>query len=192
MFINWPKTKPEIPEKLIGALNSENKVELERLCKDFSENDIIVELGTYYGMSTKFLAENSKAKIITVDHFRGSKEHNERDDLRPLIPAMYETFLVNLWDYKDRIHIYRGKTVDFLLDIVNSEVASFAKIVYIDASHEFIDVYRDLELSSIIFCHATICGDDFKWKSVKNALNEFSERYDKEIEYIENFWELIR
>ena len=188
MFINWPDKKPNVEPKMIGAFNDENRKELTRLLKDI-DFPFVVELGTYYGMSTKFFAENAHY-IYTVDTFKGSREHNEREDLRPLIPGMFDTFLVNLWDYKDKVWIYPESTANFFVNAIHIDT-EFVDLVYIDASHEFVDVYRDVEMSYLKFHNAKICGDDFKWPSVKAALDLFCDRYDKRVEYVGNFWEIV-
>lgn len=190
MFISWSGEKPKIKEKLIGALREENKAELKRLCSELSKDDIILELGAYYGLSTRFLAEHSKAKIITVDHFLGSKEHNERPYLKPLIPAMFQTFLVNLWDYQDRIQIFKGTTWQFFSGI-NRKLN--IKLIYIDASHETPDVLADLTSAYDIFPYAKICGDDWGWSSVREAIFMFLDKTRNcTISINGNFWELIR
>jgi len=188
-LIRFPNEKPSIKENLIGALNKENKIELKRLCEDFTEDDIIVELGTYYGMTTKFLAENSKAQIITVDHFKGSEEHQEKPDLAKLIPDMYETFLVNLWEYRDRIQIFKGTTKEFAS--WSYPFVHKVRLVYIDASHEYDDVFSDIRQSYLMFPNAKICGDDWLWNSVYSAVTHFSSQNDSVILSTNNFWELI-
>ena len=188
-WIRWPNKRPETEKKIIGNLNAENKVELKVLCESLTPNDIIVEYGTYYGLSALFLAENSKAYIVTVDHFKGSKEHNNWPNLKPLIPMMEETAIANLWDYRERVHIYKGLTAEFPAeDVLDTRDV---KLVYVDASHETIDVSNDIAAAYHGFKSACICGDDWIWPSVRKAVETFAKSHKKEIYINVNFWKLV-
>jgi len=185
MFIEWPAEKPKVKENLIGWLRDENKIELDQLCADLTEDDIILELGSYYGLSAKFFMEHSKAKLICVDHFQGSTLMDVNT-----FPAMFNTFMVNLWEYRNRIRIFKNITNAAWSKIKNENI----KLIYIDASHEILDAYYDITNAFKYFPTAKICGDDFKFETVKYAIDMFiSENLDKidHFEAIGNFWELI-
>ena len=66
--------------------------------------------------------------------------------------------------------------------------------IYIDASHQYEDVYLDLSLCYNIYPNATICGDDWGWhnrsqgkrQTVQEAVKEFCKNYN--LEYEANRW----
>jgi hypothetical protein len=85
---------------------------------------VIVELGSWYGSSTRWLVENSEATVYAIDiwddsfilndsHYNNS---NQNHDLRKMLRAhpLYPTFLRNLWEYKERVIPLRMRTTDGL------------------------------------------------------------------------------
>lgn len=85
-----------------------------------SKTKVIIELGSWYGASTKWLAENTDAVVFAIDlwddsfiladnHYMGSKLETMLRE-HPLYP----TFLANTWHLKDRIVPLRMSTVDGL------------------------------------------------------------------------------
>jgi hypothetical protein len=85
---------------------------------------VIVELGSWYGSSTRWLVENSEATVYAIDlwddsfilndnHYNNSNQNHELKKMLGAHP-LYPTFLKNLWEYKDRVIPLRMKTVDGL------------------------------------------------------------------------------
>ena len=101
----WPEVKPDLAPLDQGWFSGHNLFE-EGLSKDMQ---VIVELGSWLGKSTRFfLNQFPRSFLIAVDHWKGSQEHQIR--FQKLLPNLYENFLVNCWDYKDRLIPLRNST----------------------------------------------------------------------------------
>lgn len=82
---------------------------------------VIIELGSWYGSSTRWFVENSNAMIYAIDLWDDSfilndNHYNRSHELKSMLQShpLYPTFLANLWEYKDRVIPLRMKTVDGL------------------------------------------------------------------------------
>lgn len=134
----------------------------------------IVELGSWLGKSTLFLAAllPENGKVYAVDHWKGSTEHQGyiwHNELKTL----YKQFLSNVIHAK-LVH----KVIPMKMTTLEAAKSLDVKpdLVYVDASHQEEDVYQDLKhwypLTKIL------CGDDFNWGKemgypVQKALRRF-------------------
>lgn len=183
----WPLVRPDVPPVLYGWLSRSNQYVLQHVPND--EIKVIVELGAWPGKSTLFLCNTFRAAtIISIDHWEGSKEHKAQDF--PELPVLYETFCANCWDFRDQIIPVRARTCDGLDLLHNFGIE--ADLVYIDASHEYSDVYGDIKRSCEYFPDAYIVGDDWPWVGVRNAVQDYCSERNLEICAIGDTWEIIR
>jgi hypothetical protein len=152
--------------------------------------ELIIEVGSWKGRSAinmaKYAAEVGLAtEIICVDTWLGSPEHwlNKEDPnfyqslkIQNGTPTFYYTFLKNVVDNKlqDVITPFRvpSETAYFILRRLNIR----AKLIYIDAGHEYESVLNDLNMyTRLLTDDGVICGDDYiMWESVTRAVNEFA------------------
>jgi len=165
----FPKEPPAVPAVDHGWLSPE--VEEMLSCILCEHMGVVVELGSWLGKSTRFIADHAPtAVVIAVDHWKGSREHHLMTDVRAFLPVLYETFLRSCWEYRDRIVPLRMNTVDGLTTIDDYGVQPH--VIYIDASHEYQEVLADIELSLMLFPNALLCGDDWRWEGVRRAVTE--------------------
>lgn len=82
---------------------------------------VIIELGSWYGASTRWFVENSNAKIYAIDLWDDSfilndNHYNRSPELKSMLRShpLYSTFLANLWEYKDRVIPIKMNTLDGL------------------------------------------------------------------------------
>jgi hypothetical protein len=123
------------------------------------------------GLSTRYIADLvPSAKVIAVDHWRGSPEHHRRPEIAALLPTLYDTFLVNCWEYQDRIFPLRMTTKDGLETI--HQYGLQPDVIYIDADHAYEATKGDVELARTLFPTALIVGDDWDWEGVRRAVIE--------------------
>lgn len=146
----------------------------------------VVEVGTWLGQSACTMARSMRSNdldsvLICVDTWLGSLEHwsavhsRASLDLKNGRPTIYESFMTNvdregLSGYVMPIPLPSAIACKLLSDVR-------ADIVYLDASHDYIDVLRDLkdywplvrDNGGILF------GDDLSWPSVASAVSEFSD-----------------
>ena len=129
----------------------------------------IVELGSWLGMSTRWLYEHTMphCQIIAIDHWKGSPE-NQND---PIVSTVYERFINNCKEGKDRLIPLRMDTQSGLRLL--KEVGLKPDLVFIDAGHDHDSAKADI-LSCLEF-GCPLVGDDFNpydWLGVTKAVWE--------------------
>jgi predicted O-methyltransferase YrrM len=145
-----------------------------------SKPSLIIEVGSWMGQSTCTMANLLKPNdgcIIAIDTWLGSAEHWLDKDLKQKMvlvngrPTFYNNFLSNC-----EIADVSGNVVPLSVPSqVGAEILKAknitSKMIYIDGSHSFGDVFADilaywdlLEAGGILF------GDDWPWDSVSNAV----------------------
>jgi len=187
-MLAFPVTKPNVPVDMHGWFDDRNKEFLKDIITP--QMKVIVELGAWLGTSTRWLCDNSSAKVFSVDHWQGSIEHQGRKDVKDKLSTLYETFLVNCWSHKDRIVPVRMNTISGMHYIHDNDIVP--DMIFVDASHEYEDVLKDLETANMLFPRAILCGDDWSWrnrkqdkrKTVKEAVKTFSKQ--KKLKIIHN------
>ena len=139
---------------------------------------VIVEIGSWYGSSTKWLAENSSRDtklyaidlwddnfIIQDDHYTSNKYEMLRGH------PLYPTFLANLWHHRDRVVPLRMDAVLGLEYLKSLNVEP--DIIYIDADHHYDAVMRDIKACLRLFPGAILVGDDYgNYEGVRKAVHE--------------------
>lgn len=177
--------------KIKGWFRETDRKVYELAVNNFQNNSVFVEIGCYMGRSTVAMAEliEVSKKIINfyaVDHFDGSSEHQNIPEIKQ--KKLFEIFLQNTDSIK---HLFK-------LVKTSSEEAVFAfsdecvDFIYIDASHEFEFVFNDLNIwYPKMKKSGWISGHDYKWESVKKAIETFCENKKNNIEKLEiheNSW----
>jgi predicted O-methyltransferase YrrM len=166
----WPPAPPDVPaRKNLGWLFPSTKELLQQVVKP--EHRLIVELGSFVGLSTRFLADLApQATIVAIDHWRGSPEHFTDPKSIPVLPILYETFLASCWDYRSRLVPLRMPTLDGLEQVARYGLCP--DLIFVDASHAYEAVKADLETARRLFPRAALVGDDWDWDGVRQAVSE--------------------
>jgi predicted O-methyltransferase YrrM len=168
-----------------------NDVMIMHLVKEYDVS-VIVELGSWLGASTRHFAMvlPPEGMVYAVDHWLGSAEHQIRD-YKPLLSVLYQQFLSNT--------IHAGLTDKIIpIKMPTTEAALWFKtlrirpdLIYVDASHDEENVYRDLsDWYPLIKGHGVICGDDWDWKGVEKAVTRFAKQNNLQIENYGIGWAL--
>jgi predicted O-methyltransferase YrrM len=126
----------------------ENQEMLDKLIRDHEIKDVI-EIGCYLGASAIFMAQRVE-KVTTIDHFSQS-----------------------VVDFADKDNYYQVLYNLRFLNISNVEVLAMsseeankkypdmtADLVYIDGSHDYENIKKDIELW-LPRAKKIICGDDY-------------------------------
>lgn len=172
----WPEQRPEVAKHSIGGWL--NKGTAKMLREHMSEKALVVELGTWRGLSARRMLDRMGAgRVICVDHWKGSEEHITgcfADRVKELLPQLYETFLHDTWRWRARIIPLRMDTLDGLHTIY--EYGLVPDLIYVDAGHEFRPVFNDIAIAATLFPQAIIVGDDWYIEGIKKAGKLLSQR----------------
>ncbi len=164
-----------------------NAQQMEELFKDHNIRTV-VEVGSWLGKSTCHIASQlgHGGRVYAIDHWLGSVEHQDYENL----PTLYDQFLSNV--------IHAGLTHRIIpLRMDSLQGAGYLKhvpvdLVYLDAAHDKESVLKDLEAwFPYVKGHGVLCGDDWGWKSVEEAVREFAQKNRLKIVYGKNFWRLV-
>ena len=160
----------------------------EQLQTCFNEKPIftVIEVGSWLGCSTRFIASSLKegGKVYAVDTWLGSSEHVKS----PRLPHLFQQFLSNVIHAKltDKIVPIRMTSLE-AAEALNVK----ADLIYIDASHDTKSVVEDiLAWYPHLNEDGIMCGDDWKWASVRAAVNQVADQLGKSIYSSGNFWKL--
>jgi predicted O-methyltransferase YrrM len=169
----WPAEPPDVRRRTTdGWLHDSTRQLLRELLTDRTQ--LIVEVGSWLGLSTRFLADEAPhATVVAIDHWKGSSEH-QQPKFSEILPVLYETFLANCWDYRQRIVPIRTSSIQGLKLVAGLGLTP--DLVYIDAEHTYEAVVADLEATLNLFSKTVIVGDDWNWPGVQQAVREVAER----------------
>lgn len=119
-----------------------------------------LEIGCFEGRATVWLLENiltdPTSKITVIDTFKGSWEHKNMQGIQTL----EDRFKANIEPYKDKVDILKGKSEEFF----PSADRNYFDFIYIDGSHNAIDVLRDgMSSWDMLKTGGLMIFDDFNW-----------------------------
>jgi predicted O-methyltransferase YrrM len=139
----------------------------------------IVEIGSYLGRSTAFLAAGSKGagreKVVAVDHFRGSPEHQAGQPLAsPTLVREGSTFR----QFQENLR--RHQLDDYVTPVVSSSADAARqwvgpiRLLFIDGDHSYEQSREDFESwSPFVVPHGLICFHDITtWPGVTRFYEE--------------------
>ncbi|HUU46031.1 MAG TPA: class I SAM-dependent methyltransferase [Acidobacteriota bacterium] len=163
----WPAEKPDVPAEMSGWFAGPNRQALAELLSPAT--DVVLELGSWVGMSATHICQCApNATVLCIDHWLGSAEHHRRPEWEARLPTLYETFLVNMWEFRDRLIPMKTTTLEGMREI--HALGIVPRIVYIDAAHDEESVFQDVSMAQESFPTADILGDDWPWDSVRKGV----------------------
>lgn len=166
-----------------------NSVQMES-CLNEREIKTVIEVGSWLGTSTRFLAEKipPTAKVYAVDTWAGSP--NEAEQLKdPRMPYLYQLFLSNV-KHANLAH----KIIPVRMNSLEASRALNVKadLIYIDASHDEESVYQDiLAWSEHLASGGIMTGDDWACDAVRRGVVRAAAKLNKTIHGEGNFWRFI-
>lgn len=149
----------------------------------------IIEVGSWLGLSTRFLAENQvpEGKVYAVDTWRGPEnEPYYMYEQAHRLPHLYQQFLSNVKHAKltHKIIPVRMSSLEAAeaLDVQ-------ADLIYIDASHDTKSVLEDIfAWNNHLIEGGYLCGDDWLWPTVQVAVCQAAAILNKKVGIAGNFW----
>lgn len=194
----WPEVKPEVSEEAVEITSW--VIPLALLKSNLSEGTrLVIELGSWVGESAKLILDHApNATLICIDHWDGSKLENHRDfqseyyeTYKRMFPTLYEAFLSQCWEYRDRIIPLRAMTLEGL-EVV-SRFGLEPDLIYVDASHLYEDVKADVSRSYELFPTATLIGDDYSsFLDVRRAVNHFMYDHGFAVQVAGQGWQILK
>jgi len=141
----------------------------------------MLEIGSYKGESTFMFASSGIFKEIhCIDPHLGNEEAND---------ILQEDWKNVKQEFETNIRYFNNITLhsDFSYNIINKFEDRYFDFIYIDASHEYQDVKKDIELY-LPKCKHIIGGHDYQpeWPGVVKAVNEIFTQPDKT--YADESW----
>ena len=147
----------------------------------------IIEVGSFVGYSAiNMLNEcqnnNLDTEIVCIDTWLGGIDHYLNEDklfskyfdIQKGISGIFDKFLENVSEhgYKDRVIPIPNTSSCGYKILKNIDYQS--DITYIDASHEYEDVIRDIQMfQNLTKKSGAIFGHDFNWDQVQNAVMDY-------------------
>lgn len=163
---------------------------------------VIIEVGTWLGASAIHMAKVTKelslgTKIYCVDTWLGAQEFwtwgsgtKERDlRLKNGYPQVYFDFISNVVQHGVQDIIVPVPNTSYVGSMILGSMGVKADLIYVDASHEYVDVKNDIaSYLRLMNVGGVMFGDDMNnhWPGVKRAVAE-SFGNDFEI-HEDNFW----
>lgn len=167
---------------------------------------VVIELGTWMGMSTNLIAKAIKqagldGSVIAIDTWLGSSEHytTMTEECIPFLnrkncfPRLYFTFL--------KATVFLGNhDVIVPLALPTQQAASVlefqkvqADMMYIDAAHDEPSVYTDVaSYWKLLKPGGYMFGDDWEWEGVRDAVTRFSQEQRVDLQHSGGVWSMIK
>jgi predicted O-methyltransferase YrrM len=148
----------------------------QTIVNNSNNNSIFIEIGTWKGKSTVFMAEkikesNKQIKFYAIDTFEGTNNEHENYDCIQT-KTLYEEYLKNIEPVKDYIITIKGNSNKVHEQFENDSI----DFIFIDADHSYEAVKTDLKnWYSKIKSSGIIAGHDYNESNagVHKAVNEF-------------------
>ena len=150
---------------------------------------IVVELGAFLGLSTRWILDKTRARVISVDIW--SQEHADRirkQNEWPEFGPVFDQFLANLWPFQRRLTPVRLLSQAALVEI--HALGIRPNLIYVDAGHRYRDVEADLLISQRLFPGVILVGDDWTWSTVRSAVEDHARATGRKLFSNETAWRL--
>jgi len=146
---------------------------------------VIVEVGSWLGASAIQAADiirdlGRNDVVLCVDTWLGSPEHFLGMPKKNGFPQIYSEFLQNIINHGHTNRVLplalpSLQAIDILKPLLRG--VGGADLIYIDAAHEYLPVYMDIQTYwPLLKPGGRMLGDDFTehWPGVKQAVTQFS------------------
>ncbi len=151
----------------------------------------VLEIGCFEGRATLWLLTNLPASHIHAnDVFFETTEYKQYGDYNH---DYYKTFVENIEPYKDRVTVLRGHSFYVLQELIKDS-KSF-HIIYIDGSHQAVNVLQDMVLCwELLKDGGIMICDDYQWARREDkpqiAIDAFMEVYKGRFELLEKGYQV--
>ena len=168
---------PHFYKKVDGFFNDHDFIFLRKMLEKFSGPAHFVEIGSYKGRSSSYLAVEivNSGKSITfdcVDTWQGSEEHQQGqsyEDSDVVNKQLYDVFISNMKPVEGYYNAKRMTSVEAAETYSDNSL----DFVFIDAAHDYDSVKQDI-ISWLpkVKIGGIISGHDYPYLPVRQAVNE--------------------
>ncbi|MBF8262802.1 MAG: putative secreted protein [Parachlamydiales bacterium] len=179
-----------MPEYAFAYYGNANQIE-----ELFNKNDIhtVIEIGSWIGGgSTRHIGSLLKQRpgtLYAIDTWLGSSTQQPgQEHYQPILKEVYHQFLSNMihWDLTDVVIPCRMRSLE-AIKALNIQ----PDLIYIDGEHTFDAVMCDMNAwYPLVKKRGILCGDDWTWTSVQDAVISFAESQQLKVIGSDNFWRL--
>ena len=167
------KYKPNLIKKvfvdsIIGEINLEEAIFLEKIARNIDKPGLIIEIGTLFGKSTMVIASNKppECELITIDNYSWNPFG---------LPSVIHYQITQHFLY-DAINKYNVKVFNIDKEDFYAQFSDTTpSLVFLDAIHTYSETKKDILWAKRINARL-ICGHDYdqvKHPEVVKAVNEF-------------------
>ena len=192
MITQWPARKPETAPFAHRFADYFNEQLFDKYVTE--DMEVIVDVGTWLGWSAREFVKRTKTGLIyTIDNWSGVQSAHTFSIPSSVLENLKDVFIANSWEYRDRIRMIECDTIEGITLVWGLEPK--VDLVYVDASHEYEDVYGDISKALACWPDAQVIGDDYHpidWPGVVQAVKDYAREYDFEVDEIGTCWALRR
>ena len=184
----WPSECPDMNERREGWLHPGTAAALHRQLSD--KTTLVVEIGSWLGKSGGFILEKApNATLVCIDTWLGNMHQYQDEKTRRLLPTLYDQFLRNMWDRRERVIPVRATSFVGLQILRHLGVKP--DLVFVDGSHDTDDVRRDALMAAKCNSDTIIVGDDWQWEEVRKGVAQANEVLGRKLAHNDTGWILI-
>lgn len=160
-------------------------------CIEERQVRIAVELGSWLGQSTIFIAQRlpENGLLYAVDTWLGSEDQIGLKDCEVRFPLLYQQFISNIKHAGlcDRVIPCRMTTLEGARCLMVSP-----ELVYVDAAHDADSVYHDIMAwYPKLAPGGVMCGDDWDWSTVREGVHRAAQELGQKVWSDQAFWRLV-
>tara|TARA_B110000285_G_scaffold39363_1_gene42871 strand:- start:630 stop:1214 length:585 start_codon:yes stop_codon:yes gene_type:complete len=162
-----------------------------------SNKSHFIEVGVWKGKSSAYMAteianSGKKIKFDCIDIWKGSEEHFDpnsptfESNLITNPKYLYELFLDNMKPVEGYFKAIKG----YSLEVVNKYEDETLDFIFIDASHDYDNVFADItEWYKKLKPNGIMAGDDYSWcDPVKKAAHDYFNPLNIKIQEANGCW----
>lgn len=145
----------------------------------------IIEVGSWLGCSTRYLASSIDGVVYTIDTWLGSPDEVELMN-DPRLSYLYQQFLSNVIhaNLTDKIIPVRMKSIE-----ASNALNVKADLIYLDGAHDLNSVFADIfHWMPHLAEDGVMCGDDWLKAPVRQAVVHYANLHGKKVNAVGNFW----
>jgi len=158
--------------------------------------NVFLEVGTYWGYTAVRVAQKARLEklptfVVCVDTWLGDSADFLRDDFRQHYATvhadlpLYSEFVENVYAHGAQSKIIPLRVPSLTGARLLQKFGFLADVVYVDASHDWLDSYMDvMAFMRILSSDGIIFGDDYHINDVKRAVDDVAAKLRAKVDIL--------